>query len=258
MVIKMKKIKWIVLAILLLVFSFFGYKFYQLKKYDYPITDNYEEIIKGITITEELTILKKSINEDYLSAGNLKIRNDFQEYQLEENNSYDPNATIRYEKYENDEIVSKIGFFVDELSTKTNIDTFISDVELFDGSDDSAKKYNSANRKKILEDNSITNDIEFYEYLVKNYPFKSNIFSSVETMKNNYALNTFFDVAIPLVKSLKAIKGDYSGLVYYIGNDVVEVELFHNNKRYGFFTDDKRFLDDNYLIDIIGTIEFMN
>ena len=260
------KIKYVVVVILFLILSYFGYKFYNLKKYDYPTKEGYEEVLKGITPAKELNVTKKELNEsDYISVGKIKIRNDFKEYQLIEEDANNTNIPIQYAKYENGEAVSKIQFHVDELSATTTIDTFLSDVELLSSEDESSNstnKYNSANRKKLLEDNNITNDIEFYDFIVKNYPLKSNIFTSVETMKMNYAFNTFFDVAIPLVDELKVIKGDYEGFVYIVGKSTekpaVEVEVFHNNKRYGFLTNDKRFLDENYLTDIVGTIDFLD
>ena len=259
----MNKIKLVIFAVLFLALSYFGYKFIMLRKYDYPVKEGYEEILKGITPTKELTINKKNIDIDYLEVGNIKIRNDFKEYQLIEDNNYETSMPIQYAKYENGEAVSKINFHIDELSNLRVIDNFSSDVELLSSSDSSsssADKYNSAKRKEFLKDNNINNDIEFYDYLVKNYPFKNNIFTDVETMKINYALNTFFDVAIPQVAELKVIKGDYEGFVYVVGNSTasaVEVEITYNNKRYGFITNDKRFLDDDYLTDIISTIEII-
>ena len=253
------KIKYVVAVILFLVLSYFGYKFYNLKKYDYPTKEGYEEILKGITATKELTVTKKVVGNNYLTAGNIKIRNDFKEYQLIEEDANNTNIPIQYAKYENGEAVSKIQFHVDELSASRMVDIFVQDVELLasdDNSSNSDSKYNSANRKKFLEINNITNDIEFYDFMVKNYPLKSNIFTDIETMKMNYAFNTFFDVAVPLVKELKIIKGDYEGFVYYIGDSVVEIEIVHNDKEYGFLTNDPRFLNEDYLVDIIGTIDF--
>ena len=72
------------------------------------------------------------------------------------------------------------------------------------------------------------------------------------------AFNTFVNVAVPLVKSITYIKGDYEGYIFQSGNDgkfVWEVNIHREGKRYGFVTNDNRFLDEDYIIDLLSTID---
>ena len=37
---------------------------------------------------------------------------------------------------------------------------------------------------------------------------------------------------------------------------ITEVSLIRDNKRYGFLTNNQKFKDNNYLVDLLSTIEF--
>ena len=77
-------------------------------------------------------------------------------------------------------------------------------------------------------------------------------------MMENYAFNSFVSVAIPKVDEFIMIKGDYQGYILKIVNNkqqTTQVTLIRDKKTYGFLTNDQRFANDDYLIDIIGTIE---
>ena len=74
----------------------------------------------------------------------------------------------------------------------------------------------------------------------------------------NYSFNTFVSVAIPRVDEFTIIKGDYQGYILKLLKDdekTTEVTLIRDGKIYGFLTNDSRFKDDKYLIDLVGTIE---
>ena len=120
------------------------------------------------------------------------------------------------------------------------------------------EKFTSADRKFFLLKNDINNDVDFYLYVSKNYYKENNIFMDKRTMMENYAFNSVCSIAIPSVDEFIIIKGDYTGYIfksYYEDKVIIEVSIIRDGKRYGFTTNDSRFNDDEYLIDILGTIE---
>ena len=54
-----------VTILILIVGCYFGYKIYLLNIYTLTKPDNVEEVIKGLKNKKEITVNKKSINEDY-------------------------------------------------------------------------------------------------------------------------------------------------------------------------------------------------
>ena len=108
------------------------------------------------------------------------------------------------------------------------------------------------------KENDINNDIDFYKYIAKHYYQENNIFMSKREMMENYSFNTFVSVAIPRVDEFTIIKGDYQGYILKLFKDdeqTTQVTLIRDGKIYGFLTNDSRFKDDKYLIDLVGTIE---
>ena len=56
-----------VTILILIVGCYFGYKIYLLNIYTLTKPDNVEEVIKGLKNKKEITVNKKSINEEYLN-----------------------------------------------------------------------------------------------------------------------------------------------------------------------------------------------
>ena len=78
------------------------------------------------------------------------------------------------------------------------------------------------------------------------------------TMMENYAFNLFTSIAVPKVDAFIILKGDYQGYVFKIFKDglqVTQITILRDGETFGLLTKDQRFKDDNYIIDIIGTIE---
>ena len=124
-----------------------------------------------------------------------------------------------------------------------------------DKSGNTETKYNLVDKKAFLEKNSIKTDVDLYQFIVDNYPLKTSFFDSEEKLKEAYAFNTFVDVVIPAYNGATLIKGDYTGIVFDYKAKIVEVHIYKNGKRYGFMTNDERFHDDEFLKEMISTIE---
>ena len=255
--IKKNKIKHILFTILiigiLIVVCFFGYKFYLLNKYTFKKPDNIDELLKGIKNNREIKIYKRTLNEDdYFKVDNFKIRNDFKDYVLEERNS-------EYEPYVFRNGNSTINFNSNKVNYQL-IDVFTSeDVTFFgDDADELESKFTLADRKFFLLKNDINNDVDFYLYASKNYYKENNIFMDKKTMMENYAFNSICSIALPVVDELIIIKGDYNGYIlrdYMEDKIITQITITRDGKLYGFMTNDERFNDENYLIDLISTIE---
>lgn len=264
--IKKNRIKNIIYTILIIVIFciglFFGYKLMLLNKYTFKKPDNVDEILKGLKNQKEIKIYKRTIPEkDYLELNYFKIRNDFEDYKRVEN---EPNSPIKYYIYEKNEDGKKysINFGMEngDIDHLQYIDLFATKEATFYGADYSisSDKFNSADKKYFLLKNDINNDIDFYKYIAKHYYQENNIFMSKREMMENYSFNTFVSVAIPRVDEFTIIKGDYQGYILKLLKDdeqTTQVTLIRDGKIYGFLTNDSRFKDDKYLIDLVGTIE---
>ena len=220
--------------------------------------ENYKSIIKGLENNKTIKIYKRTIEEDkYLVIDNFKIRNDFKDYLLEEINHADNSYTKIYRKKDNDNIISSITFTNSKYNYQL-IDLFISDeINIFSKDKNlinAEDKFTSADRKYFLIKNDINNDIDFYKYIENNYYKENNIFMNKRTLMENYAFNLFTFIAIPKIDSITYIKGDYEGFIEKI-NNTIQVTIIRDNKLYGFLCSGENFQDENYLIDLIGTIE---
>jgi hypothetical protein len=93
------------------------------------------------------------------------------------------------------------------------------------------------NRKELLKEYNISNDIDILKYIIKHYNDEPNVFSSSKDIQINYLIKTFANVMIP-VADLSFISGDLEGYMYTFkgatNNLIYEVHLVHNGGFYGF------------------------
>lgn len=244
----------IIILIVLVGFSYFGYKFYLINKYTFDKPNNVEKVLKGINNKSEIKIIKRTLNNDeYLMLDNFKIRNDFEDYVLEnKNNNFEPSI------YRNE---SSTITFSSNVVNYQMIDAFSSEKVTFygDGVGKLEKNFSKADRKFFLLKNDINNDVDFLLYVGNNYYKENNIFMDKRTMMENYAFNSFCSLVVPVIDELIIIKGDYLGYIMRSKSKdkvITEVSLIRDNKRYGFLTNNQNFKDNDYIKDIISTIEF--
>ena len=245
-------LKTLIIILLIFLVSFLIYKVSYIKIYSTQKVEKeeVEAIINGLSNQQVMTIYKRTINEDeYLIYKDVKIRNDFDDFILSEELS-SKNRNV-YKKYDADG-KTKATF---QIGTDTTyIDYFTSDDIIFFNVSDLGQ-FKSADRKYFLLRNDINNDIDFLNYIKDNYYAKSNIFTSERKIKENYALNLFVSIAIPRVDSLTIINGDYNGFIYNINNSIREVDILRNNKRYTFTFTGEEYITDEYIQDILSTLE---
>ena len=263
--IKKNRIKNIVCTVLviivLFVLMFFGYKYSLLNDYTYKKPDNVDEILKGLKNNKEIKIYKRTIPEpDYFVLDNFKMKNVLDGYE-QEGEVVDIQPYL-FKKKDGDKSYGIT--FQNENSNYQLIDTYTSDIAVGDAGDgDSSfeKKFNAADRKYFLLKNDINNDVDFYKYIADNYYKENNIFMSKREMMENYSFNTFVAIAVPQIDSITYIKGDYLGYILNLGTKngitVTQVTIIRDGRRYGFVTTDPRFANEDFLIDLIGTIEII-
>ena len=263
--IKKSRVKNIIYTILTIVvlftLIFFGYKYSLLNDYTYKKPDNVDEILKGLKNSKEIKIYKRTIPEsDYFVLDNFKMKNVLDGY-VQEGEVVDIQPYL-FKKKDGDKTYGIT--FQNENSNYQLIDTYTSDIAVGDAGDgDSSfeKKFNAADRKYFLLKNDINNDVDFYKYIADNYYKENNIFMSKREMMENYSFNTFVAIAVPQIDSITYIKGDYLGYIMNLGTKdgitVTQVTILRDGRRYGFVTTDPRFADEDFLIDLIGTIEII-
>ena len=258
-----KKICIIVVAILALIVC--GYflisRIMLFNNYSYEVSEQYQDVIDGLKVKKTIVVAKKTEkNYETLKAGPLTIKDDFKDYSFDKGEVSEETAKLlpyRFVKKVNDKVVSSISFG-STLETLSLIAQFASDVSIMlsnDKSGNTETKYNLVDKKAFLEKNNIKTDVDLYQFIVDNYPLKTSFFDSEEKLKEAYAFNTFVDVVIPAYNGATLIKGDYTGIVFDYKAKIVEVHIYKNGKRYGFLTNDERFHDEEFLKEMISTIE---
>ena len=254
----------IVIIIGLSIGLFFGYKLFLLNKYTLKKPANADIVVSGLKNSKEVKIYKRTIpNNEYLTIDNFKIRNDLEGYELDKYQD-EENAPSKYYIYRKntDNKPSYIQFNVTEKELNL-VYAFSSNLDFYGGDDININPnaFNSADRKFFLLKNDINNEVDFYKYVADNYYVKNNIFMDKRTMMENYAFNLFVSIAIPKVEEVIYIKGDYEGYIFKVGTkddvSVYTCSILRDGKEYGFITNDPRFNNLDYFIDLIGTIEII-
>ena len=247
----------LIVIIILCIGVFFGYKLVLLNKYTLKKPDNVLDIVTGLKNQKEIKIHKRTIQEDdYFYVENFRIRNDFEDYKL--TNSVGENMAFRSYIYTSNNYGITIGIGNDSLTLDN---AFAADEVTFFADENSKinpKAFNSADRRFFLLKNDINNEVDFYQYVADNYYKKNHIFMDKRTMMENYAFNLFTSIIFPKVDEFIILKGDYQGYVFKIFKDEMQstqITILRDGEVYGLVTNDPRFKDDDYLIDIIGTID---
>jgi transcriptional regulator with XRE-family HTH domain len=257
---RVKNIFFTILIILVLsTCIFFGYKLVLLHKYTLEKPDNVDEVVKGLKNSKEIKVYKRTISEsDYFVIENFKIRNDFKDFEFKYKEGENlPGRIYVYNKEENGEKIG-INFAIEDEELQLDKQFATKEAIFFGESNLDTNAFNNADRTFFLLKNDINNEVDFYKYIADNYYKENNIFMDKRTMMENYAFNLFVSIAIPRVDEFIIIKGDYTGYIIKLINEdkqLTQVTIIRDDKSYGFITNDPRLKDEDYLIDLIGTIE---
>lgn len=242
------------LKITLIVFGFvliacLIFKIIFLKLHYVEIVD--DDVIKGLSLDKTITVYNNKIEEtEYIIEDNIKIRNDFKNFQKKEKEGeYDSTKYLFYD--ESNRLTA--AFWVGQM--EQYIEFFSTDfLTIYNGNNNG--KFKDEDRKKFLLENEIENDVDFLKYIKEHYYCKSNIFTSFKNIKRNYAINMFVSVVLPSIDSTTIIDGDYLGYIFNIKDNMREVHILKDKKSYIFMFMGDEYTTDEYLKEIISTIEF--
>ena len=235
----------ILLIIGYVVFKTFNIYFYNVNSVMY---DSYSKFSKGLVIKDTVSIKTQKLDkEKYLSFNNIKIRNDFKKYTKLKQTEEDYNL-IKYVLYDDNGKV-KASFWMGE--TKTYLDMFKSNSKEYGLND---IRFKTINKNYFLEENNISDDLDLVKYIIKHKNSKKNIFTSVHDIKKDYMIKYFAASNLPSLESITEVTGDYRGFIFNSSNDLKEVSILKNNKRYFFIFIKLDYFSDNYIKELLNTV----
>lgn len=242
----MKKIGIVIgLLVFLSVVAFIGYKMYYINYYNFFSNvneSNYHTYINSLKEDNRVNIKKDNSVGDYIEYKNMKIRNDFQDFNLINTSNY------QYALKDADGNTKAVFWLIADESSY--IDTMLSLV-----SDD--KKLSTEDQiRKYLRENDINSDEDLLYFIANNYNKKFDIFSKIAEMRNYYTINYYVSQLFSPYDKVYFIDGDFTGYVLDITGTLKgkEVHLYKDNKQYGAVFLGQDYFTDNYINELLSTI----
>ena len=253
-----KIIKITIIVIISLIVIFFGYKGIMFYRYTIEKPADVEDIVKGLKNQKELKIYKQELSEkEYITVKNIKMKNILDDYEEVENvstkTSYKKESNgnsyvINYlGGYLNISIIDGLTDYIDEVWGSTNYGFLKGNIKDID-------------MKDFLKRNNINNDIDFYKFVANHYYIESNLFTDTKTLKENYAFNLYTSSLVPEIDGWTILDGDIKGYITENSNKdgtAYQICIIDNDKRYIIVTDDPRFKDESFMMDVISSIEII-
>ena len=253
---KNKIIKISIISVIILILLFIGYKGIMYYRYTAKKPDNVEEIVKGLKNQKKVNIEKKTLQDNEYATMNehVKIKNIFEGYTK---GDVVADSIVTYTKEENGQNYY-INYFAGDANYQL-VDAYVSDeLDLYNDNGFLKGDAKDSDRKGFLEKHNIKNDIDFYKFAADNYFIESSFFTDTKTLKQNYTFNVIASIVLPEIEGWTIFEGDLNGFCLELGNDnnitVYEITIIDNNKRYGLFTNDPRFKDESFVIDVVSSI----
>ena len=206
---KNKKILTIILvsAIIILMTFFITRRVYFMAYYsDTKLNFKFNDIGNKYKIKDEMKIETKQVsNDDYITIEDMRIRNDFKDYSREIVSSANGDMTIRY--------TSSNGsyFSIGITSPYLNLFNSIKEIESY------------------LKNKKVNNDIDLIK-LIASESNKSNFFKIANDLKGQYYL--YLKASEFDIQNITLINGSYTGFMSQAIDNVREINLYKNNKRY--------------------------
>lgn len=222
----------IISVIVILITIFICYKVFLINKYDVAKleTTNYDKFLRTYNSREKVKVeLAPVENNDYLVYENLKIKNEYKDYKINETNNID--NLIIYEKYDSNN--TKVDVLQIYITEESYIDWFKTDEKNFYVSieDDGNEIPLEAEISDYLEKNKVTEDKELFQLLSNTRNYTPNIFTSSEKIKDHYGTHLMASIAMPAIDKYIEFNGDYEGYILII-NNIKEVHIIKDKKTY--------------------------
>ncbi len=123
------------------------------------------------------------------------------------------------------------------------------------------EKLQNMDRKALLEQNNVKDDVDILKLVLNNYENNTNFFSSREDLEMDYFIKNIGNTLLPPAK-IDFIDGDLRGYIYTINDNAVrEVHLIHNEEDY-FFSfingEDEEYFDLDNIKNFLNKIKFID
>lgn len=234
-----------IIIFLLVIVSYFSYKGFILYQYN-KNNESYSKVVDGLTVKNTITLRNIELEDnEYLEFNDIKIKNEFTGFEKQEKLQ---DSFTKYVLYNSDKSIKAL--FLMEIE-QTYIEKFKSESTLFT---DAIFIPINISLTKFLEKNNISNDIKLFEYLKNKKDVKYNIFSSSKNINENHAIQIMSSIMLPSGENISLINGDYIGYIFNFHDNLKEVNILKNNKRYIFTFFSTDYFTDEYIEKILNTI----
>lgn len=238
----------IIICLVLIIGGYFGYKCYYYFKYVPDALKIRDKYINGLKIYETINIKTKTLNSnDYFYVNNIKIRNDFKDFELSD-------------KFINDENAKGYILKDSDSNPKTAIslgkDTLFNIVESLDKIESLLDAESKTNVwvKDYIKNLNINNDLDLLMHIINNKDKKPNIFSSKHDIIF-YAYEYIVLNLYPIPEKITLIEGDLSGYILEPKElSAYEVHLFNGLDEYVITFWNKDYFTYDYIKELLSTI----
>ena len=213
----MKKKLIIKLIIFIILMCFIVFKYVVLLNYK---TENIP--IDNDSIFNETININYKESDNQTSFGNMTYNNYFSDYVNKENTNFKVkyNSDNKVESFYNISKEKQYIYILNNNSLSLFADKEVSSFE--------TEKY----MKDYLNKNNIKNDIDLLKHIKEKYYIKSYIYTPIKTMKSNYIINSFVQIALPEFKNIVLVKGDNTNGYIINTKSVSEIHLLYNDDQY--------------------------
>lgn len=241
----------VISVILILITTFVCYKIFLLDKYDVKKleTTNYDNFLKAYNERENITVNHIAVeNNDYLIYKNIKIKNVYQDYSIDEELSFESMVTYK-KKDASGETIDSIRLSITEESY---IDWFAAKEKNFFMSieSDGTSMPLEADITDYLSKNEVDEDLSLFKLLNNTRDFKPNIFTSSKKIKDNYGSHLIASIALPTIDKFIILTGEHNGYIMATEN-YKEVHIFKDNYAYNLMFTSKT---ESEILELLNTL----
>lgn len=226
--------KIVFILVIILITIYLIYKSFMLCIYSNVPIDNYGEYINYLKITDTLKITNTEASE-YIAFSNLKIRNDFKNF-----NYISEDNTDIYEKTIDDKKASIL------LSKTTKV------IDRFKNTNDTDIN-NVVSINELLEKENINNDLDLFQYLYDKKDEKINIFTKTSQMKEYYTLRNLAIGYLPNAQEIVKVNGTYEGYIFKLKSSI-SVYIEKDNQLYSLTFNNREYFTDEYVMELLNTL----
>ena len=237
----MKKKLIIKLIIFIILMCFIVFKYVVLLNYK---TENIP--IDNDSIFNETINIKYKESNNQTSFENMTYNNYFSDYVTKENTNFKVkyNSDNKVESFYNISKEKQYIYILNNNSLSLFADKEVSSFE--------TEKY----MKDYLNKNNIKNDIDLLKHIKEKYYIKSYIYTPIKTMKSNYIINSFVQIALPEFKNIILVKGDNTNGYIINTKSVSEIHLLHDENQYIITLSGNEITNKEFINNLLETISF--